>query len=145
MAHYGILLLGISKNSIDYRMEEREFFVELCHLALSVDRNVRFAGVVDSNGKLLIGKYREDIKSPLFESTQKKEASGNLFYASYQSVSLTRTFEPSLGPLKYQLSEFDGVKLLTVPLTIRSDRFLCVSLDPMPSCQAAVARLLANI
>ena len=55
MAHYGILLLGISKNSIDYRMEEREFFVDLCHLALSVDRNVRFAGVVDSNGKLLIG------------------------------------------------------------------------------------------
>lgn len=144
MARYGVLL-GISKNSIDCLMEEREFFVELCHLGLSVDRNVRFAGVVDNNGKLLVGKYREDIKSPLIESTQKMEARRNLFYASYPSVSLTRTFEPSLGPLKYQLSEFDGVKLLLVPLTVRSDRFLCVSLDPMPSCQAAVARLLAHI
>lgn len=46
-------------------LEEYEFFTELCQLALSIDRNVRFAGVVDNNGRLLTGKYRKDIKSPL--------------------------------------------------------------------------------
>lgn len=71
MALYGILLLGLSKNSTRSH-RKREFFVELCPLAPSIDRNVRFAGVVDKNGKLLVGEYREDIKSPLFESLQKE-------------------------------------------------------------------------
>jgi len=126
-------------------LEESEFFTELCQLALSIDRNVRFAGVVDNNGRLLTGKYRNDIKSPLFNSTARSDVTNNLFYASYRSVALTRTFETSLGSLKYQLSEFDDVKLLTVPLTIRGDRFLCVSLDPMPSCQMTVTKLMDNI
>jgi len=126
-------------------LEESEFFTELCQLALSIDRNVRFAGVVDNNGRLLTGKYRNDIKSPLFNSTARSDVTNNLFYASYRSVALTRTFETSLGSLKYQLSEFDDVKLLTVPLTIRGDRFLCVLLDPMPSCQMTVTKLMDNI
>ncbi|HEX9677647.1 hypothetical protein [Nitrososphaera sp.] len=126
-------------------MEESEFFTELCQLALSIDRNVRFAGVVYNNGRLLTGKYRNDIKSPLFNSTARSDVTNNLFYASYRSVALTRTFETSLGSLKYQLSEFDDVKLLTVPLTIRGDRFLCVLLDPMPSCQMTVTKLMDNI
>lgn len=126
-------------------LEEYEFFAELCQLALSTDRNVRFAGVVDDRGKLLTGKYRKDIKRPLFESSARTDVETNMFYASYQSVSINKTFESSLGPLKYQLSEFDDVKLLTVPLTVRGDRFLCVSLDPMPSCQVTVAKLIKNI
>jgi hypothetical protein len=126
-------------------LEEHEFFAELCQLALSTDRNVRFAGVVDDRGKLLTGRYRKDIKRPLYESSAKTDVETNMFYASYQSVTLNKTFESSLGPLKYQLSEFDDVKLLTVPLTIRGDRFLCVSLDPMPSCQVTVSKLMKNI
>ena len=47
-------------------LEEYDFFTELCQLALSTDRNVRFAGVVDEKGKLLTGRYRKDIKRPLF-------------------------------------------------------------------------------
>lgn len=139
------LLCGIQKRILKIGLEERDFFAELCQLALSSDRNVRFAGVVDNNGKLLSGKYRKDIKRPLFESSSKSDAETNMFYASYQSVTLNKTFEPSLGPLKYQLSEFDDVKLLTVPLTVRGDRFLCVSIDPMPSCQITITRLMEKI
>lgn len=126
-------------------LEEYDFFTELCQLALATDRNVRFAGVVDDKGKLLTGKYRKDIKRPLYQSSMKSEAESNMFYASYQSVTLNKTFEPSLGPLKYQLSEFDDVKLLTVPLTVRGDRFLCISLDPMPSCQITITKLMKKI
>lgn len=133
------------KKALNTRLEEREFFTELCQLALVTDRNVRFAGVIDEKGKLLTGRYRKDVKRPLFQSSVKTNVESNMFYASYRSVILNKTFEPSLGPLKYQLSEFDDVKLLTVPLTIRGDRFLCVSLDPMPSCQITVTKLMKNI
>ena len=39
-------------------MEERQFLHRLCTTALHVDASIEFAGIVDSNGKLLIGKSR---------------------------------------------------------------------------------------
>ena len=40
-------------------MEERQFLHKLCINALQVDDSIEFAGVVDSHGKLLVGKARD--------------------------------------------------------------------------------------
>lgn len=40
-------------------MEERQFLHKLCVNALQVDNSIEFAGVVDSNGKLLVGESRD--------------------------------------------------------------------------------------
>lgn len=45
-------------------MEEREFMYELCAEVLDVDKNIRFAGVIDDKGLLIAGKYRPDIEVP---------------------------------------------------------------------------------
>lgn len=42
-------------------MEERQFLHKLCAIALQVDVSIEFAGVVDSNGKLLVGKSRNKL------------------------------------------------------------------------------------
>lgn len=39
-------------------MEERQFLHNLCAIALQVDISIEFAGIVDSHGKLLVGKSR---------------------------------------------------------------------------------------
>ena len=39
-------------------MEERQFLHNLCIIALQVDKSIEFAGIVDSNGKLLVGRSR---------------------------------------------------------------------------------------
>ena len=39
-------------------MEERQFLHNLCVIALQVDKSIEFAGIVDSNGKLLVGRSR---------------------------------------------------------------------------------------
>lgn len=39
-------------------MEERQFLHKLCAIALQVDTSIEYAGIVDSNGKLLVGKSR---------------------------------------------------------------------------------------
>lgn len=39
-------------------MEERQFLHRLCTIALKVDVSIEFAGIIDSNGKLLVGKSR---------------------------------------------------------------------------------------
>ncbi|MGD9534169.1 MAG: hypothetical protein AB7V56_10405 [Candidatus Nitrosocosmicus sp.] len=39
-------------------MEERQFLHKLCAIALQIDISIEFAGIMDSNGKLLVGKSR---------------------------------------------------------------------------------------
>jgi len=47
-------------------MEERQFLHRLCTTALHVDTSIGFAGVIDSNGKLLVGKSRNIRHNPNF-------------------------------------------------------------------------------
>lgn len=46
-------------------MEEREYLSKVGFAALGIDKEVRFAGIMDEHGRLLVGRYRKDIKSPL--------------------------------------------------------------------------------
>ena len=47
-------------------MEERQFLHRLCTTALHVDASIEFAGIIDSNGKLLVGKSRNIRHNPHF-------------------------------------------------------------------------------
>ena len=51
-------------------MEERQFLHRLCTTALHVDVSIQFAGIIDSNGKLLVGKSR-NIRHNLYFSKRK--------------------------------------------------------------------------
>ncbi len=44
-------------------MEERDFLYEMCLAALCMSREVKFAAVIDNNGKLIVGKYRKKIQN----------------------------------------------------------------------------------
>ena len=128
-------------------MEERAFLQELCLTVLSVDKNVRFAGVIDSEGKLLVGEYRKDIQAPMIDSSPVKQSDAtNSFRASYTSLaSLRKPFETFLGQLNYQLTDYDNIKLLTIPLTNKNDRYLCSSIDPVRDCSKIIEKILESI
>lgn len=49
-------------------MEEYDFFDEMCLVALDISKEVRFAAVTDTNGKLIAGKQRKDGISITVES-----------------------------------------------------------------------------
>jgi hypothetical protein len=40
-------------------LEEAEFFLEICLISLYANRAVKFAGVVDSKGKLISAKFKK--------------------------------------------------------------------------------------
>lgn len=42
-------------------MEERDFFEEICLISLYASKAVRFTAVVDSMGKLILGKFKKSI------------------------------------------------------------------------------------
>lgn len=66
-------------------MEEYDFFDEMCLVALDISKEVRFAAVTDTNGKLIAGKQRKDGISITVESKldffnyllQKQKSIGN--------------------------------------------------------------------
>ena len=56
------------------RNDDDIFLHGICYVVLCVDSRIKFVGIVDSNGKLLIGKYREEPDDVLIMECE----SGNL-------------------------------------------------------------------
>ena len=71
--------------------------MDLCFVVLSVDKSIRFAGVIDSNGKLLAGKYRNNIQKPLITSSSTSNLSQNSLYSGYLTLAIKKSFESELG------------------------------------------------
>ena len=42
---------------------QQNFFEEICFNVIAADKKIKFAGIVDANGKLFFGKYRPDVTS----------------------------------------------------------------------------------
>lgn len=126
-------------------MEEHEFLLEICIAVLGTDKNIRFAGIMDNEGKLLVAKYRKNIQKPLIASSSTKDMSSSSFYAGHLTVSIKKQFESHLGELHFQLTEFERVRLLTIPITSRKDRYLCVSMDNSPNYENIISKILENL
>ncbi len=122
--------------------EEREFLQKLCDSILNADKAVRFAGVINSEGKLLIGRYRSDIPSPLIKANSEDDTKATSFYSAYQALAINKKFESDLGQIRFQMTEFDKVTLVSVPLTATNDRFLCISLDAPTYHERVIPKIL---
>jgi len=122
--------------------EEWDFLQKLCDSILTADKTVRFAGVINSEGKLLIGRYRSDIPSPLIKANSEGDTRATSFYSAYQALAINKKFESDLGQIRFQMTEFDNVTLVSVPLTATNDRFLCISLDAPTYHERVIPKIL---
>lgn len=121
---------------------ERDFLHKLCESILNVDKTVRFAGVIDNEGKLLIGRYRADVPSPLIKANMEQNTKATSFYSAYQALAINKRFESDLGQIRFQVTEFDKVTLVSIPLTAQSDRYLCISLDAPTYHERVIPKIL---
>jgi len=139
-------------------MHERDFLHEVCISALSVSKKVSFAGIVDSNGKLLLGHEKKNADTnrrrllcyignyenkvvvsiyckhliPMLNEIIKRNffdmKSNTLIYDS----NITRR-EHAIRI--YEINEFyildvaSNIKLGFIPITETADKFLCVYLE----------------
>jgi hypothetical protein len=103
---------------------------------------VRFAGVIDNEGKLLIGRYRADVPSPLIKANMEQNTKATSFYSAYQALAINKRFESDLGQIRFQVTEFDKVTLVSIPLTAQSDRYLCISLDAPTYHERVIPKIL---
>jgi hypothetical protein len=128
-------------------LEEYDFLDEICWTALYTNKHVNFAAVVDSEGKLIVGKSRMSLiqKRPKIKSktyaemfcSYKEQNYG--FYTDY----LLPTIKKMVGSyyryygytttnerIHFEVVEVnrnaDSVRIVITPLTQSKDKYLCV-------------------
>jgi hypothetical protein len=117
-------------------LKEHNFLKEICLSALCLDKNVKFVGAVDSDGKLLAGEFN---KYKFFGNNDTLTVKSSLFYVHYLIPALKHqqvTNEPSNRSIHnknvflFDLADLgNAVYLAVTPLTEKKDRYLCVYLE----------------
>jgi hypothetical protein len=141
-------------------MEERDFLYEMCLAALCISRDVKFAAVIDNNGKLIVGRYRKKIQNKparLSDDITSTAAycqynTNYLFYTKYliPSIRNINDGKQSSGydaeTVNFRLAEVHGsLKIAITPLTENSDRYLCIYLESSSPNQELIAKLSNTI
>ena len=96
---------------------------EISTQVLSLDKRIRFAGVVTPMGEVIEGGFQEEAK-PLLDQNKEQQ----LYLESLSAIGSLREYSDSLGDLIYNITEYRNVILMTFPL--KESKILCISLSP---------------
>ena len=91
---------------------------------LTLEKEIRFAGIIDEKGILVAGGFKEGI-SP-FEGDETKL---NEFMQFASRVSLRKEFDKELGPINYLAARRDRIVLISFPFPV-SNVVLLISAEP---------------
>jgi hypothetical protein len=118
---------------------------------------VRFSGVVDSNGKLLAGEFRESVIKKKGNTTP-IYIKPILFYSCFLTAGLEkwetelRTTEAdntnscnNNSDVHFKVLELDKLKLAITPLTSRGEIYLCIYIEPSASSQEIISKIFKAI
>ena len=95
----------------------------LCNGIFEVDEKIRFVGIIDQMGKLVVGNMKKGLPS-----LERDDGSIRLYLGYAINNMLRRDFDNVFGKVLYTFSERDKIKLLTVPM---DNYLLLVSIDKL--------------
>jgi len=128
-------------------MEELDFFEEICLASLYATKAVKFATVVDSNGKMVTGKFRRIHRhgregSTKMDNNSKWTGRGYSFYHTYLIAVLNNRaticwLDWGSNKSYFEITEIANQEedntskmlLAVTPLTQTKDKFLCIFLQ----------------
>ncbi len=94
----------------------------LCEKIIKLDRNIRFAGIVNKRGEVIEGGFKPGVE-PLLNGTDEQQ----MYIHSLSNLNTLQSYNDRLGIVHYSLTEHEKVKLFTFPL---DDKILCLSATP---------------
>jgi hypothetical protein len=95
----------------------------LCNGIFEVDEKMRFVGIIDQMGKLVVGDMKKGLPS-----LERDDGSIRLYLGYAINNILKRDFDNVFGKVLYTFSEREIIKLLTVPM---DNYLLLVSIDKL--------------
>ena len=100
-----------------------QLYDEKCKILLK-EPEIRFAGIVDKEGNLVLGGFKEGL-TPYENDETKLQA----FYNFVSKASIRKEFDESLGPINYIAARRDKAVLISFPFPL-SQILLLISAEP---------------
>jgi hypothetical protein len=94
----------------------------LCEKIIKLDRNIRFAGIVNKRGEVIEGGFKPGVE-PLLNGTDEQQ----MYIHSLSNLTTLQSYSDRLGIVRYSLTEHEKVKLFTFPI---DEGILCLSATP---------------
>ncbi len=88
------------------------------------ESEIRFAGIVDKDGKLVAGGFKEGLRPYEDNETKLKE-----FFEFVSKASIRKEFDESLGPINYIAARRDKAVLVSFPFPV-TQILLLISAEP---------------
>ena len=106
----------------------------LCNSIFEIDEKIRFVGMIDQMGKLIVGDMKEGTPS-----LEKDDGSIRLYLGYAINNILRRDFDNVFGKVLYTFSEREKIKLLTIPI---EENLLLVSIDKSADHDKLINKIL---
>jgi hypothetical protein len=106
----------------------------LCNSIFEIDEKIRFVGMIDQMGKLIVGDMKKGTTS-----LEKNDGSIRLYLGYAINNILRRDFDNVFGKVLYTFSEREKIKLLTIPI---EENLLLVSIDKLADHDKLINKIL---
>lgn len=116
---------------------QHQFYDSKCK-QLTLEKEIRFAGIIDEKGRLVAGGFKEGLV-PLEDDESK--LSGFMEFAS--RISLRKEFDKTLGTINYIAARRDRLVLISFPFPV-SKFVLLISAEPTVDIEN-LAKKVVNI
>lgn len=121
---------------IEQKSHEYSIFKHSCELLLK-EKEIRFAGLVNNLGKLVVGGFKEGV-TPLEDEAEQRK----MFMELALRVSMRMEFDYSLGPVKFSASRREKAVMMSFPL---NNNVLLVSTEPSVDIEKFAQKILKII
>ncbi len=112
-----------------------KLYVKKCNHLLE-EPEIRFAGIVDKNGKLIAGGFKEGI-IPHEDDNAKLQS----FFEFVSKASIRKEFDESLGPINYIAARRDKAVLVSFPFPI-TQILLLISAEPTVNIEILAKKVI---
>lgn len=112
-----------------------QVFTEKCNQLLQQE-NIRFAGIIDENGDLISGGFKDGLTPLESDETRLKS-----FMEFVSKVSIRKEYDVSLGPINYLAARRDKAVLVSFPFPI-SKILLLISAEPTVDIEQLASKVV---
>ena len=112
-----------------------KLFGEKCNQLLK-ESEIRFAGIVDKDGQLIAGGFKEGLTP--YEGDETKLQS---FFDFVSKASIRKEFDESLGPINYLAARRDKAVLVSFPFPI-TNILLLISAEPTVNIESLAKKVV---
>ncbi len=100
------------------------------------ESEIRFAGIVDKDGKLVAGGFKEGLTPYEDDETKLQE-----FFKFVSKASIRKEFDESLGPINYIAARRDKAVLVSFPFPI-TQILLLISAEPTVNIESLAKKVI---